>query len=75
MCTDLPFYSELPIQYRKSIVIVSRRYTPSLYEKYTIFLSSKTEVCLGALQDTTGFIVNRLLVPYQMEAVRMYERG
>ena len=27
------------------------------------------------LQDTPGFIVNRLLVPYMMEAVRMVERG
>ena len=26
-------------------------------------------------QDTPGFIVNRLLVPYLLEAVRMVERG
>lgn len=26
-------------------------------------------------QDTPGFIVNRLLVPYMFEALRMYERG
>ena len=27
------------------------------------------------MQDTPGFIVNRLLVPYLMEAARMLERG
>ena len=33
-------------------------------------------VCtLTPLQDTPGFIVNRLLVPYMAEAVRMLERG
>lgn len=26
-------------------------------------------------KDTPGFIVNRLLVPYMMESVRMVERG
>lgn len=30
---------------------------------------------VSVLQDTPGFIVNRLLVPYMMEAVRMVERG
>lgn len=30
---------------------------------------------VSVLQDTPGFIVNRLLVPYMMEAIRMVERG
>ena len=32
------------------------------------------KTCVSA-KDTTGFIVNRLLVPNAMEAIRMIERG
>ena len=32
------------------------------------------KTCVSA-KDTTGFIVNRLLVPNTMEAIRMIERG
>ena len=27
------------------------------------------------MQDTPGFIVNRLLIPYMAESLQMYERG
>lgn len=33
------------------------------------------ELSLVSSQDTPGFIVNRLLVPYMMEAIRLHERG
>lgn len=36
------------------------------------------QVCLilsVCLQDTPGFVVNRLLVPYLLESVRLFERG
>lgn len=35
-------------------------------------LLSKTDV---TCEDSSGFIVNRLLIPYLMEAIRMVERG
>ena len=34
-----------------------------------------SESAIFCPQDTPGFVVNRLLVPYLMEAVRMLERG
>ena len=39
-----------------------------------IYYLAMTKICVAA-NDTPGFIVNRLLVPNLMEAVRLVERG
>merc|ERR1711971_568620 len=41
----------------------------------TIFASNTSSLPISEGKDTPGFIVNRLLVPYILEAVRMVERG
>lgn len=43
--------------------------------KYDNPSQNLTDCYILFIQDTPGFIVNRLLVPYNMEAIRMLERG
>jgi 3-hydroxyacyl-CoA dehydrogenase len=69
----LHFFNPVPIM--KLLEVVR---TPSVSEQtfqallnYGKKLGKTTVVC----KDTPGFIVNRLLVPYMMEALRMAERG
>ncbi|EIM20019.1 hypothetical protein WALSEDRAFT_61189 [Wallemia mellicola CBS 633.66] len=45
--------------------------TKAILESFIERLSKKAVSC----QDTPGFIVNRLLVPYLLEAIRLVERG
>ena len=40
-----------------------------------MYCFSGAALVLNSIQDTLGFIVNRLLVPYMAEAVRMADRG
>ncbi|PVU88019.1 hypothetical protein BB559_005773 [Furculomyces boomerangus] len=64
-----------PVPQMKLVEIVKTEHTSEdtfskLYD-YTLSLKKAPVAC----KDTPGFIVNRLLVPYMMEAVRMLERG
>ncbi|XP_025068561.1 hydroxyacyl-coenzyme A dehydrogenase, mitochondrial [Alligator sinensis] len=71
--SGLHFFNPVPVM--KLVEIVK---TPMTSQKTFESLMDFTKV-LGktavSCKDTPGFIVNRLLVPYLMEAVRLYERG
>jgi len=69
----LHFFNPVPVM--KLIEVVRTPETSAAtHERLMAFgdaLGKRTVDC----KDTDGFIVNRLLVPYMMEAVRLYERG
>ncbi|XP_056593551.1 hydroxyacyl-coenzyme A dehydrogenase, mitochondrial [Triplophysa dalaica] len=69
----LHFFNPVPMM---KLVEVIKTPTTSQQTFVTLLEFSKA---LGkhpvSCKDTPGFIVNRLLVPYMMEAVRLYERG
>ncbi|CAG0917034.1 unnamed protein product [Notodromas monacha] len=69
----LHFFNPVPMMKLLEVVRIPETSNES-FKKMMDFgaaLGKTTVVC----QDTPGFIVNRLLVPYMMEAVRMLERG
>ncbi|OLY82207.1 putative 3-hydroxyacyl-CoA dehydrogenase [Smittium mucronatum] len=64
-----------PVSQMKLVEVVKGSTTSDeTFDKLTRFAIAlgKTPV---SCKDTPGFIVNRLLVPYMMEAIRMLERG
>jgi 3-hydroxybutyryl-CoA dehydrogenase len=69
----LHFFNPVPLM---ALVEVIRTITtdPKVYEEVFAFARSlgKTPV---RTSDKTGFIVNRLLVPYLLDAIRAYEEG
>lgn len=69
----LHFFHPVPVMRLLEVVR-----TPSTSEQtFQIMMQwGKTmeKVCI-VCKDTPGFVVNRLLIPYIAEAVRMYERG
>uniref|UniRef100_A0A8C8RM93 Hydroxyacyl-coenzyme A dehydrogenase, mitochondrial n=1 Tax=Pelusios castaneus TaxID=367368 RepID=A0A8C8RM93_9SAUR len=69
----LHFFNPVPVMKLVEVVktpMTSQKTVESLME-FTKALGKNPVSC----KDTPGFVVNRLLVPYLMEAVRLYERG
>jgi 3-hydroxyacyl-CoA dehydrogenase len=67
------FFSPVPLM--KLVEIVRTNETsPETFQALTAFGKAIGKVTV-ACKDTPGFIVNRLLVPYMAEAMRMVERG
>ncbi|XP_060102931.1 hydroxyacyl-coenzyme A dehydrogenase, mitochondrial [Heteronotia binoei] len=69
----LHFFNPVPLMKLVEVVkapMTSQKTLESLVD-FTRALGKTPVSC----KDTPGFVVNRLLVPYLMEAVRLYERG
>jgi len=69
----LHFFNPVP-QMKLVEIIKTNQTKPGVFAALEGFVKKvgKTSV---SCKDTPGFIVNRLLVPYMMEAIRMVERG
>jgi 3-hydroxyacyl-CoA dehydrogenase len=64
-----------PVQLMKLVEVVRTKQTsPEVFAEAKAFGEACGKVPVAA-SDTPGFIVNRLLVPYLAEAIRMVERG
>jgi 3-hydroxybutyryl-CoA dehydrogenase len=69
----LHFFNPVPLM--KLVEVVRTIATaPDVYETAVDFAKKLGKVPVRA-KDTTGFIVNRLLVPYMLDAIRAYEEG
>jgi 3-hydroxybutyryl-CoA dehydrogenase len=69
----LHFFNPVPLM--KLVEVVQTIATaPDVYEAAYEFAKKLGKVPVRA-KDSTGFIVNRLLVPYMLDAIRAYEEG
>ena len=67
------FFNPVPLM--KLVEVIRTILTdPNLYEETVAFASSLGKVPVRT-DDRTGFIVNRLLVPYMLDAIRALEEG
>uniref|UniRef100_A0A1B0C9M7 3-hydroxyacyl-CoA dehydrogenase n=1 Tax=Lutzomyia longipalpis TaxID=7200 RepID=A0A1B0C9M7_LUTLO len=69
----LHFFNPVPVM-KLLEVIRTESTSDDTYKKMMDFGQGMGKVCITC-KDTPGFVVNRLLVPYLAEAVRLYERG
>lgn len=69
----LHFFNPVPMMKLVEVIRTEKISNDSL-KSLQIFSESIGKVVVTC-SDTPGFIVNRLLVPYLMEAIRLYERG
>jgi 3-hydroxybutyryl-CoA dehydrogenase len=69
----LHFFNPAPVMKLVEVIRTILTSDPAFKTAWTFVQSlGKTPV---AAQDTTGFVVNRLLVPYLLEAIRLLESG
>lgn len=69
----LHFFNPVPVMRLLEVVRIPEQ-TEATYNALMAFGEAVGKTCVTC-KDTPGFIVNRLLVPYSAEAVRMFERG
>jgi 3-hydroxybutyryl-CoA dehydrogenase len=70
----LHFFSPVPLM-KLVEVVVALETSPDTVERVERFAREQLEKVVIRSRDRAGFIVNALLVPFMMSAVRMYESG
>ncbi|CAG8477113.1 3-hydroxyacyl-CoA dehydrogenase [Gigaspora rosea] len=64
-----------PVPRMKLVEVIKTENTSDETYESLIEVTKKMQKTPVTCKDTPGFIVNRLLVPYLLEAIRLYERG
>nr|CDS26296.1 hydroxyacyl coenzyme a dehydrogenase [Hymenolepis microstoma] len=64
-----------PVDVMKLVEIIKCQFTSDGALKSLIAFAESLNKTVVQCKDTPGFIVNRLLIPYLLEAVEMWERG
>jgi len=70
---DCIFFSPVPMMKLLEVIRIKET-SDDTFEKFMAWGKAIGKVTVSC-GDTPGFIVNRLLVPYMLEAIRLYERG